>query len=176
MESMNDIINFLKNDIWGLIILAVVSSLLAALLYDTLKKIYNRLVDYRQDTKKKKLITQSIKYYSEGFTAGYAWNSTYQQSVLTGYYLIRFILQIGAILFSTIIFVASLILIGQPFSWIITIVFSIVLTLQYRRLREMKEMYSVYMEKVFGDDFKKDLSKYSTEHIKNKIGNKKNNR
>lgn len=124
---MNNIIDFLKNDIRGLIILAVVSSLLAAFLYDYLKKQYNKLIEYRQSTKKKNLMTRIMKSYSEGFTAAYALDSSYKQTVLTGHYILQIMIQLSIVLLSTILFVASLILIGQPFSWIITIVFSVVL-------------------------------------------------
>jgi hypothetical protein len=170
---MNELVAFLKNDIRGLIILAVASSLFAALLYDSLKRLSSKVQDFWQKNKTKKHLAKYIKNYSDGYTAGYAWNSSYQQSVLVGHYLIGVMIQIGAILFLTICFVASLIQIGQPFSWIITIVFSILLTLQYKRLKEKKEKYALFMDRVFGEDFKEGLKKNAAEEMKEKIKKEK---
>ena len=102
-----------------------------------------------------------LRNYSDGYTAGYAHKSSYHQTVLTGHYVIKIILQAFNVIFSTIVFVASLILIGQPFSWIIIIIFSFVLTIQYRRLKELREMYVLYMDKIFGDEFKEQVKKHS---------------
>lgn len=170
---MNNIIDFLKNDIRGLIILAVVSSLIAALLYDSFKKLYNKLIEYRQSSKKKNLMSKIMKSYSEGFTAAFALDSSYKQTVLTGHYIIQIIIQTSIVLLLTILFVASLILIGQPFSWIITMVFSIVLTLQYRRLKELREKFLLFMETIFGEEFKELVKKHAIEHAKKKFETKK---
>lgn len=163
---MNELIDFLKNDIRGLFILAVVSSLFAALLYDYLKKLYGQLIELLKRTKKRNLISKTIRSYSEGFTAAYALKSTYQQTVLTGHYVLQIIIQLSIILLSTILFVASLILIGQPFSWLITIFFSIILTLQYRRLKDLRENYLLFMDVIFGDEFKELVKKHALEHVK----------
>lgn len=171
--TIESIIDFLKNDIRGLILLAVVTSLLAAFLYDGLKKGYLKYISYRQNKKTKKLISTLIRNYSDGYTAGYAHKSSYHQTVLTGHYLIKIILHACTIIFLTIVFVASLILIGQPFSWIITIVFSFVLTIQYRRLKELREMYVLYMDQIFGEEFKEKVKKHSIEHVESKLKDKK---
>lgn len=167
--TLENLIDFLKNDIRGLIILAVVTSILAAIFYDGLKKAYVIFIRYRKQSETKKTILAQIKNYTEGYTAGYAKISTYHETVLTGHYIVRIMLQAFAIIFSTILFVASLLLIGQPFSWIITVIFSAILTLQYRRLNELRKFYLVFMDTIFGDEFKEEVKKKSLEHIKSKI-------
>lgn len=167
--TIESIIKFLKNDIKGLILIAVVTSLLAAFIYDGLKKGYLKYISYRQNKKTKNLISILIRNYSDGYTAGYANKSSYHQTILTGHYVIKIILHACTVIFSTIVFVASLILIGQPFSWIITIIFSFVLTIQYRRLKDLKEMYVLYMDQIFGDEFKEQIKKHSIQHVKTKL-------
>lgn len=164
---MVEIIDFLKNDILGLVILGVISSIIATLFYNSLKKLYRRAVIYRQRKKVDNMISKIITNYSDGYTAGYAEESSYRQIVLTGNYLIGIIIQVGVIIFSTLVFIASMILVGQPFSWVFVIIFSVVITLQYRRLTELKGFYKRFMEGVFGDEFYEKVKENAKKHIEN---------
>lgn len=162
-------VNFLKEDIRGLIILGIVSSLIAILIYDISKKLFKRLKKYWKIKMSRKFLTRILTSYLDGYATRNANESSYQQIVLTGNYIIRFVIHIGVILFSIIIFVASLILIGQQFFWIIIIIFSAILTFQYRKLMDYKKDYEMYMRMVFGEEFYEDAEKSMMEFIDNEL-------
>jgi hypothetical protein len=170
--TIKEIIDFLKTDIKGLIILGIFTSIVAAIIYDHSKKQISRLSLYIRKKFHLNKIKKVLINYGRGFAAGYANRSSYMQIVLVGDFIIKIVLQIGWILFSLLIFIALLLLVGQPFSWIFVIIFSSLLTLQYRKLKEHKELYQTTVEQVFGDDFFENQKKSIKDYLDNDLKNK----
>ena len=167
--DFTNIIHFLKTDIRGLILLGIITSLIAAALYDFGKK---QLLHFLSILKLKSQV-QKIKrlatYYASGYAAGYAHTSSYRQSVLVGVFIIRIIIQIGWCLFSLLLFLALLILVGQPFSWIFVVFFSALITFQYRKLKDIRGQYQAMIDAVFGEDFFEKQAKGVKEFINEKL-------
>jgi len=163
--NLTNTINFLKTDIRGLIILGIVTSLIAAILYDISKKQLFRAITFIKFKLHFNKIKKLLTYYASGYLAGYAHTSTYRQVVLVGDFIIKIILQIGWSLFSLSSFLGLLILLGKSFSWILVILFSAILTFQYRKLKDLINQYEKLIVSVFGEEFFKKQSKSVKEYF-----------
>jgi hypothetical protein len=87
--TFEEIVHFLKNDIWGLIILGGLGSILGSLLIYFGRKLYLWLAQHYKVFRTKYFFRQLMQNYSEGYTAGLAINSTYSQALLVGRYIIN---------------------------------------------------------------------------------------
>jgi hypothetical protein len=167
---IDQIISFLKNDIRGLIILAISTSIISSLIYDIAKKQYIRI---NLLVRKKILFSQLEGFFHRvgiGYASGFAHNSSYKQIFITGDMIIQIILQISKIIISFLIFISLSVLIGQPFNWIFVIVLSFLVTFQYKSLKKYLEMYETIEEQVFGKEFHIEKEKYFKEMIEEKFG------
>ena len=174
--TIDKIIEFLKNDIRGLIILAIVTSLISALLYDFGKKIYVRIIYFFR----KKILFKELEGYFHrigiGYASGFSIDSTYKQIMITGDMIIQIILQIFKIIISFLIFISLSILVGQPYNWIFVILLSIILTWQYKSLKKYLELYDTIEEKVFGKEFMEKKEAYFKKMISEKFKLKSNSK
>jgi hypothetical protein len=166
--TLKEIINFLKNDIKGLMILGIATSIIASLLYDIAKKQVAKFRDKLEQRKKENRLRRLLTSYSNGFRAGYANKSTYQQAALIGDFIIRTIVLVGWTVFISMTFTALLVLFGQPYSSFFVVAFSFTITIYYRKLRDHLGYYKLFMEQVFGEDFKKAVNASMREYLKKK--------
>ncbi len=155
--NIDKIINFLKTDIWGLIILGVVSSILAGIIYDFLKSKYKST---HQTIKKKRFTKRLVEIatsFGQGSRAVYAQNgTTFQQAVLVGDYIIKTIILVGWILFYLLMSIATLVILGDILSWVPVIIFSVIITIRYKKLKQHLEYFDQTFKIVFGEKYFKD--------------------
>ena len=155
--DIQKVINFLKTDIWGLIILGIVSSVLAGLVYDFLKSKYKAT---HQTIKKKRFTKRLIEIatsFGQGSRASFAQNgTTFQQAVLIGDYTIKAIVLVGWILFYMLLSVASLIILENILSWIPVIIFSIIVTIRYKKLKQHLDYFDQMFKMAYGEKYFKE--------------------
>lgn len=163
--TSDEIINFLKTDIKGLIILGISTSIIAALIYDLTKKQISRMAIFIRNKLHLNKVKRELTNYGRGYAAGYANTSTYRQIVFVGDFIIKVVLNVGWILFTTLVFVSLLLLMGQSFTWIFVIVFSAIIGFQYRKLKEHIALYQTTIELVFGKEFFKDQKEAIKEYL-----------
>jgi hypothetical protein len=75
--DVSTIISFLKDDIFGLIILGVITSILSTIIYELCKKQWIRFVVFIKRKLHISRLKKDSKDYSDGYTAGYANKSSY---------------------------------------------------------------------------------------------------
>ncbi|MBK7441312.1 MAG: hypothetical protein IPI65_07220 [Bacteroidetes bacterium] len=163
--DIEKIIHFLKTDIFGLIILGLVSSLIAGFLYDFIKSQY-KLTNHK--IKKRLFVKRLVKIaeaFGQGSRAAYAQlGTTFQQQVLIGDYIIKTIMLVAWILFYLIISIATLIILGEILSWIPVIIFSVIITIRYKKLRQHLGHYKQTFELAFGEEYFKNERKGQEEY------------
>lgn len=152
--DIDKIINFLKTDIWGLLILGIVSSVMAGLVYDFLKSKYKAT---HQTIKKKRFTKRLIEIaasFGQGSRAAYAQNgTTFQQAVLIGDYIIKTIVLVGWILFYLLLSIVTLIILGNILSWIPVIIFNIIITVRYKKLKQHLDYFDQTFKMAYGEKY-----------------------
>lgn len=155
--NIDKIITFLKTEIWGLIILGFVSSMFAGFIYDLLKSKYKST---HQTIKKKRFTKKLVEIatsFGQGSRAVYALNgTTFQQAVLVGDYIIKAIFLVGWILFYLLMLIATLIIVGEILSWLTVIIFSVIITIRYKKLKQHLDYFDQTFKVAFGEKYFKD--------------------
>lgn len=163
--NLNEIINYLKTEILGLVILGLTSSFIAAILYDFIK---NQIKLSKRKIKKKIFVRKLFKIavsFGQGSRAAYAnQGTTFQQQVLIGDYVIKTILLVGWILFYMLLSIVAFILLGHLLSWIPVIVFSSIVTIRYKKLKQHLEYFEQTFELAYGEKYFENELKLQKEH------------
>jgi hypothetical protein len=177
--NTSNLSDFLKNDIRGLILIAILTSIVSAILYDFLKQKYLLLASKMKTKLERRTRVKHIKRiiidYAQGYKVGYAKSSSYQQVAVVGEFIIRTVVLVGYALFSLIGFVALNDFLPEPISWVCVIVFSFIITIQYRRLKDHLEQFDLFTTTIFGDDFKDAEKKAVTEYLDGRFRKKSEN-
>jgi ABC-type multidrug transport system fused ATPase/permease subunit len=159
------IVQFLKTDIIGLIILGIFSSLIAGFVYDHLK---NQIKTVQGRIRKKvfiKRLVQIAESFGFGARASYAYNgTTFQQAVLVGDYIIKTIVNIGWIVFYLLLSIATLIVIDPLLGWVPVVIFSFIITFRYKKLKQHLEYFDQTYRMAFGEQYFKDELEGQKQH------------
>lgn len=163
--NIEKIILFLKTEIIGLIILGLVSSLIASFIYEFIKNQY-KLTNHK--IKKRLFVKRLVKLaeaFGQGSRAAYAQHgTTFQQQVLIGDYIIKTIMLVGWILFYLILSITTLIILDEILSWIPVVIFSVVITIHYKKLRQHLEHFKQTFELAYGEEYFKNERKGRKEY------------
>lgn len=163
--NIENIIHFLKTDIIGLIILGLVSSLIAGFIYDFIKnqcKLANHKIKKRLFVKR---LVKIAEAFGQGSRAAYAQHgTTFQQQVLIGDYIIKTIMLVAWILFYLILSIATLIILDEILSWIPVVIFSVIITIRYKNLKQHLEHFNQTFEMAYGEEYFKDERKGQKEY------------
>lgn len=152
--SFNEITDFLKNEIIGLVILGLISSFVAAFFYDFIKsqiKLTRHKIKRRLHVKKLVKIAESFGQGSRAFFADKG--TTFQQQVLIGDYIIKTIMLVGWILFYLLLSIVAFIILGRLLSWIPVIVFSSIITIRYKKLKQHLEHFQQTFKHAYGEEY-----------------------
>jgi len=163
--DVDKILNFLKTDILGLILLGLISSLIAGILYDFLKKQFQLNT---QKIKKKIFVKRLVKIadsFGQGLRTTFAeYGTHFQQQVLIGDYIIKTIMLVSWIFFYLLISIILLLILDESLDWIPVVIFSIIITLRYKKLKQHLEHFKLTFENVFGDKYFEDEQKAKVEY------------
>src|SRR3954463_11591130 len=116
--SIDKIIDFLKNNIWGLLIIGGLGSVLGSLLIYFSKKIYAWLARHYRVFRTKNYLRRLKRNYFEGYTAGMAATSDVKQTILIGRYLLHIILNSVFLIVILIVFLGVSFSIPAKFLWV----------------------------------------------------------
>lgn len=151
--SIEQITSFLTNNILGLIILSVMSSLLASFFYGRLKKVFMLFVKKYRKRNFIKYLTKTAISFVYGYRFAYASKGThFQQIVLIGDYIVDIIILVGKIIFTLLVSIILLLVVNSIFSWVIVVITSFIVTLQYKKLKVILLHYNQGLEMIFGEE------------------------
>jgi len=157
--NIQQLINFLKTDIIGLIILGLISSLIAAIFYDFIKtqaKLTTHKIRKRLFAKK---LVKIAETFGQGSRAAYAQHgTTFQQQALIGDYIIKTIILVGWIIFYLLVSIITILILGTLLSWISVIIFSFIITIYFKKLKQHLDFFKQTFRLAFGEKyFEKEL-------------------
>ena len=154
--TFTQVLYFFQTNFWGLIIVSIVSGVLTSIVYDYLKMAYKKTND---KVKGKRLVKQLVTMgnsFSLGARSSLAKRgNTYQQTALVGEYVINTVVHIGWILFYSMLTVAAIIALDLFFIWIPITVFSVLITIRYKKLRFNLMHFRFTYEMAFGKEYLK---------------------
>ena len=146
-------IDFITNNIWGIILFnlfcGIIGSVLGSFLYKAVSRKYKK-------SKLKKHLIKAGTYFGSGSRTVYAMKtSSFHQSILVGDYIIKILLSLFrmgmfGIIALTMLFVLRAYWISTP------IIIGIVGTfwgIEYRRLRDYMSIYDEMFKYVYGDEY-----------------------
>lgn len=172
--NAEEIINFLKSDFWGLIILGLLSSLIASLAYDFLKM---KFKSTHQKIKKRRFVKRLVEIatsFAQGSRAVHAQHgTTFQQAVLIGDYIIKTIVLVGWILVYLLLSIATLVVLDDLLRWVPVIVFSAIITIRYKKLKQHLGFFEQTFEIAYGEKYFKDELHGQTEYWDKLLNDKK---
>ena len=167
---MTEIINYLKNDIWGLIILGGLGSVFGSILIYVFRKLYFWLAKHYKIFRTKSFFNKIIENYSEGYVAGKAAMSDIHQTILVGRYIINILLHCTVLISILIIGFGLLSFIPFQFYWIVVFVLGIVTAFPIKKIKRNLWLFNTAYEQVFDDKLiKKKALDYLKEEIDKKI-------
>lgn len=152
--NISEIIYFLKTNIIGLVILGIISSIFANLIYNLVKKNIKHLNNrYKKRIFRKRLTKIALSFvYGSRFTYA-SKNSHFLQVVLIGDYIIDIVMNVGRILFTLLISIILILLTDFIFRWIIVTTASVIITFQYKKLKVILTHYNQGLEMELGAEY-----------------------
>lgn len=161
-----EIVHFLKNDIWGLIILGGLGSILGSLLIYFGRKFYFWLAKHYKVFRTKYYFRQIMQHYSEGYTAGLAHKSTYHQVVLIGRFIIKTIHQFSLLIIILTIGFGLLAFVPFNFYWIVILLLGITIVFPIIKIKRNLTLFNHCYDMHFdAKELKEKATKYLTDEV-----------
>jgi len=151
MEYYNDFSNFLKNNVWGLILLGGFGSILGVILLALVRKIYFWLAENYKVFRTRKYFEKIIESYSKGYISAYASHSEVRQTILNGKLIINIILNSTILLIILIIAFGLFSTLKFGSHWIVALVLGILLVFPIIRIKKDVR----FINKIYDDNFDK---------------------
>lgn len=164
--SMDELINFLKTDIWGLIVLGGLGSILGSILIYLTRKLYFWLAKHYRLLRTKSYFNRIVERYSEGYMAGFASKSDVRQTALIGRYIVNLIL--SSTLLLGILLITFGLLSFLPFQafWIVIFSAGILIVFPIRKIKKTLWLFNHTYEQHFDQE---DIKKKANEHLANRL-------
>lgn len=164
--TFEEIVHFLKNDIWGLIILGGLGSILGSLLIYFGRKLYLWLAQHYKVFRTKYFFRQLMQNYSEGYTAGLAINSTYSQALLVGRYIINCIKHFSLLIILLTIGFGLLAFVPFYFYWIVVLVLGITIVFPIIKIKRNLKYFNQCYDQQFDEKL---LKEKALEYLKEEV-------
>ena len=164
--TFDEIVNFLKNDIWGLIILGGLGSILGSLLIYFGRKFYFWLAKHYKVFRTKYYFRQIMQDYSEGYTAGLANKSTYHQVLLIGRFIIKTIQHFSLLIIILTIGFGLLAIVPFNFYWIVILLLGIAIVFPIIKIKRNLTLFNKCYDIRFDEKERKEKAiKYLTDEV-----------
>ncbi|WP_272150172.1 hypothetical protein [Tenacibaculum aiptasiae] len=160
----NEIIKFFKTNIWGLIILGAVGSILGGILISLSKRAYNWLATNYKVFRTKRYYNRIIENYSKGYIHGLASQSEIHQSILNTKLIFSMIINSLILIVILIISFGLLSLVPFDIFWIIVLLLGISLVFPILKIR--KDIW--FLNKMYDGKFDKKKIKKNAEEFLSK--------
>jgi hypothetical protein len=155
--------NYLKETIFGIIILGALGSIVGLIFIYIIKILYNLFFKYLTHYRYFAFINRIRHNYSEGYKVGFAHSSTYCQDILVGHYILRILLNAIVLLIIFIYTFDVLILMPEKYHWIaffsgFLVVFPLI------QIKKYLDYYYMMFDKLFD---KKIITEAAQKYIEN---------
>lgn len=161
--TFDTIVDFLKNNIWGIIIIGGVGSILGRILHYFGKKIYLWIIKHYRLAYFKYALRQVERYYMEGYSAGQAFSSSYHQIMLVGKFVIKTILYSLTILIIITVALGVLAFIPFNYFWIVIFLLGVIIVFPVKQLIDHVKLFFKGYEQLFDEQ---EMKKKAEEYIK----------
>lgn len=151
-----NIVDFLTKNLFGIILLSVAGGVIGFFISNLIVNLYRRI---SYGFKKKRNVKYLVKVgstFASGCKTTFAKDQgSFHQALLVGDYLKDIVLSVGRILFYTIISIGFIIYFAEYwFSLpIIITIASIIISFEYKRLNECKNLYHEMFKYIYGDEY-----------------------
>lgn len=164
---IDQIIKFLKTNIWGLIILGGLGSILGTVFIYFIRKIYFWLGKHYSIFRTKTYFKKIIERYSEGYMVGVASQSEIHQTALIGRYIIDIV--INSTILIGLLIVSFGFLSFLPFAtfWIVIFLTGILIVFPIRRIKKSMWLFKSAFDQHYNEEeIKEKANEFLKESLK----------
>ncbi|REE84464.1 hypothetical protein BX611_0004 [Lutibacter oceani] len=170
IEYYNEFTNFLKNSIWGLILLGGFGSILGTILIVLTRKIYFWLAKNYAVFRTKKYFEKIIELYSKGYISGFASKSDVHQTILNGKLIINTIINSTVLIIILIIAFGLFSILNFELFWIVALILGVLLVFPIMRIKN--DLW--FINKNYDDNFdKEEIQKKAEEFLSKSLKSQK---
>ena len=145
-QTVND---FFKSNLFGLIILSILTSIIWALIYEKAKEQIKRRGNIKH-------LASIGVLYTMGYRTAYAQSKgTFHQILFVITFVTEILCNLGWIIVYLLFAIASLLIFNEYLNWIPCIIFSTLITFKYKNLKWYYKYFSETINAVYGDEYLK---------------------